>query len=405
MKVCMITFQYPPVFNGGVGSVAFRLARNLASAGVDVHVIAPGTHHLDDPIAPASEDGAIVHRTYPALGSYFGDHTQLGRIGDHVIKLHREVDFDLVHALFLVPAGQLGAIVAGQIDRPLVASAHGSDIELMRYNPALIGTLRWVLNEADIVTAVSAELLNKAQRFANIRDGRVIPNAFDPESFEPWSLKEVSANQGWRFQVFVESFLRTKRRGGPVIGTAGMIRPAKGLPVLLDAFHKLMGTVSDAHLLIVGDIVNPQDKKRYLSRIKTMGLKRKVTLTGSVPPRQVMAWMREMDVFALPSLHEGSPCALMEAMGSGLAVVATNVGGIPDLVTDGVNGMLVDYGDSGILAEKLSALCLDTATRARLGIAAKQTVETGLLPKDETETWLDAYCSVIAETCPPEIVK
>ena len=66
-------------------------------------------------------------------------------------------------------------------------------------------------------------------------------------------------------------------------------------------------------------------------------------------------------------------------------------GGIPDLVTDGVNGMLVNRGDSEVLAEKLSALSGDTATRTRMGNAAKQTVENRLLPKGETETWLEVY--------------
>ena len=166
----------------------------------------------------------------------------------------------------------------------------------MRYNPALTGTLRWVLKKADAVTAVSADLLYKAQRLASVKDGQVIPNALDPESFDPWSLREVTTSQGWRYQVFVEWFLRSKRRGGHVVGTVGMIRPAKGFPFLLDAFHELVRTFSNAHLLIVGDFVNPQEKKRFFKRIKTMGLKRKVTLTGPVPPRQVTAWLREMDI-------------------------------------------------------------------------------------------------------------
>ncbi len=394
MRVCMITFQYPPMFNGGVGSVACRLARNLAKEGVEVHVVAPGTHQMDDLLVPAFEDGTVVHRTFPALGSYFGDHTELGRIGDFIVGLHQEVEFDLVHALFLVPAGQLGAVVSGQIDVPLVASIHGSDIELMRYNPVLSGTVRWVLRRAAAVTAVSSDLLDKAERLAEINLGRVIPNAFDPDSFDPWPLKQVTANQGWRSQVLVESFLRAKRRHGPLVGTAGMVRPAKGFAFLLAAFHKLVGTFPNAHLLIVGDIVNPHEKKNYLKQIKAMGLRRNVTLTGLIPPRQVMAWLREMDIFALPSLHEGSPCALMEAMGCGLAVVATNVGGIPDLVTDGVNGSLVEPGDSEALAEKLISLSHDARLRVRLGNAAKLSIETRCSPEDETNTWIELYRSV-----------
>ncbi len=394
MKVCMITFQYPPMFNGGVATVSYRLAKNLAAHGVEMHVVAPGAHLIEERIFPTFEEDVVVHRTFPALGTYFGDHAELGRIADYIIALHGEVNFDLVHALFVVPAGQIGAVLSGQIDLPLVVSIHGSDIELMRYNPVLSPTVRWILENASEVTAVSSDLLDKAQRFAGITKGWVIPNAVDPRSFDSLSVRELAANHGWRFQVIVESCIRAKRRGGPVVGTVGMVRPAKGFSFLLRAFHKLVQKFPRAHLLIVGDFMNPDEKKRVFDEIKAKGLRRKVSLVGFVPASQVAAWLREMDIFVLPSLHEGSPCALMEAMACGLSVIATDIGGIPDIITDGVHGLLVPPSDSEVLAEKIIALIDDNTMRTRLGTAAKQRMECEFSPEIEINKWMDVYVSV-----------
>lgn len=394
MKICMITFQYPPFFNGGVGSVVYRLARNLSKAGLAIHVVAPGQNQIENPIVPVMEDGVVVHRTYPGLGNYFGDPVQSGMIGDYIIGLHREIDFDALHCHFLIPPGLIGAVVSREIDRPFIASIHGSDVETMRYHPVLVGAVQRVLKQAHMVTSVTGDLMRKARHLTSISNCRVIPNAFESDVFDSRSLREIAENQSFQFQVSIETFYRLKRKCGLVVGTTGMIRPIKGFAFLLEAFKQLADQCPDALLLIVGDFVDPKEKEEQVKRIKSLGLKRRVFITGIAPPRQVLAWVKEMDIFAFPSLHEGSPCALLEAMACGLPVVASNVGGIPDMISHEENGLLVSPANAVELTDQLLLLARDETLRKRLGLAAAQTVQSRHQPDLETQAWIDLYHSV-----------
>ena len=392
------------MINGGVGSATHRLAKNLACAGLNIHIVAPGQNQVETSVIPTWEEGVTIHRTFPELGSPYGDPLPLSEIGEYIIKLHEKVGFDVVHGIFLVSAGLVGAIAAGEINRPLITSIRGSDIQTMRYSSALSGTIRWVLENASLVTSVTHDLMEKAKRIADIQASRVVPNAFDSKIFDPWPLREVVLNQRWQIRLFVEKFLRTKARGGSVVGTSGIFRHVKGFSALLEAFGELLNIDSDACLLLVGDFAGPREQKMWTQKIKEMRLKKRVFITGRVPHQQVLAWMREMDIFAFPSLHEGSPNALLEAMACRLPIVASRVGGVLDIISDGVNGLLINPGCKEHLLEKLSVLVQDRDLRKRLGKAAGQSVEENFSPGQETAMWIDIY-SQVSNTVKDSILK
>lgn len=109
-------------------------------------------------------------------------------------------------------------------------------------------------------------------------------------------------------------------------------------------------------------------------------------------------WMREIDIFAFPSLYEGSPNALIEAMGLGLPIVASDISGVNDVISDGVNGLLVEPNSVDALLNRLLFLSENKGLQTQLGETAKQTIETQFSPIDEVETWLDMYFSV-CRTC------
>jgi sugar transferase (PEP-CTERM/EpsH1 system associated) len=174
----------------------------------------------------------------------------------------------------------------------------------------------------------------------------------------------------------------------PLIGTVSRAHPVKGLDVLLEAFARLLHSPTDAQqisnltnirpfvsspladLLIVGD--GPQLGALQAQAVG-LGLGERVHFLGSrndVP--QVLA---ALDVFVLPSLHEGMPNAILEAMAAGLPVVATAVGGAPEVVVDGVSGLIVPPRDPLALADALSRLLDDAALRDRMGAAGRQRVE------------------------------
>ncbi len=388
MKVCMITHHYPPV-SGGVGVATQRIARNLARCGVSVHVIAPGPHRIGDTISVACEDGVEVHRMYPDLSHYYGEQRELQDIGTYVVHLHEKEHFDIIHGLFLSPSGLVAANVSAEIDRPFVASIRGNDWETMRYSPLLAASSRWVLERADLVTSVSSALLEKAQKTVHITHGKVISNAFDSSLFDHRLLKEIGSQQ-------VRQFLKVKGIGGLVIGTVAMIRHKKGHRVLFEAFRVLLDKCSDAVLLMVGDYHSERDRVVFTQQIEELGLKDRLFITGEVPHTQVLAWLKEMDIFAYPSLYEGSPNALLEAMACGLPVVGSQVDGISDLIIDEENGISIPAGCVDKLAETLILLTKDQGLRDQLGTAAQQMIEQQLMPAHEANIWVDTYNLAIA---------
>ncbi len=149
----------------------------------------------------------------------------------------------------------------------------------------------------------------------------------------------------------------------------GRLERAKGVFDLVDALVELRATHPDVRLVLAGDDVDGLG--RYAEE---RGVADAVHLAGWVGPEQKRALLDSAAVFVLPSYAEGSPISLLEAMAAGLPSVATAVGGIPDVVADGVNGMLVEPGDVAMLARVLRKLLDDRMLRARLGTAARETV-------------------------------
>ena len=191
MKICVITFQFPPEVRGGVGTAIDRITRNLAAWGIDIHVIAPGPYGPEDSFFCIVENGLTIHHTCSALGNHFGDPTQLRNIADYVARLHEREKFDLFHGVFVFPAGHLATLLSKDMRVPSVVSIRGSDIELHRYHWGLFGAVKWTLENAAFVTSVAGTLLDKAPSFAQVCKKRVIKNAFDPDLFSNQDIEEL----------------------------------------------------------------------------------------------------------------------------------------------------------------------------------------------------------------------
>jgi glycosyltransferase involved in cell wall biosynthesis len=153
-----------------------------------------------------------------------------------------------------------------------------------------------------------------------------------------------------------------------LIGCIGRLDVQKGHGVLLDALSKLRHK-HPVRCVIIGD-----GPKRHAleAQIKRLRLEKTVALLGE--RQDVTAWLSSFDVFCLPSLWEGLPNALLEAMALGLPVLASSVDGIPEVVKDGQNGLLVPPRQTMALTKRLSELAADPALRAKLGAEAQKTV-------------------------------
>jgi glycosyltransferase involved in cell wall biosynthesis len=134
-----------------------------------------------------------------------------------------------------------------------------------------------------------------------------------------------------------------------VVLFVGRLEPQKGIHELLDAFEQVRARVRRATLALVGDGVSTGDVRARTARWEAGA----VRILGSLPPGEVAAWMGACDIMTLPSWAEGTPNVVLEALASGRPVVATRVGGIPDVLADERAGILVPPRDAGALATAL----------------------------------------------------
>ncbi|HZS34435.1 MAG TPA: glycosyltransferase family 4 protein [Methylomirabilota bacterium] len=165
--------------------------------------------------------------------------------------------------------------------------------------------------------------------------------------------------------------VRDHRGPGRHLLFVGRLVPDKGLPILIDALARLRARRPAARLTIVGD---GRERASVERRARATGVAEHVALVGYQTPPQVRDWLQTADVFVLPSLAEGVPVSLMEAMASGVPVVATRVGGVGELVEDGVSGFVVPAAAPGALAGRIEALLDDPGLRNRFGRAGRATV-------------------------------
>lgn len=205
-------------------------------------------------------------------------------------------------------------------------------------------------------------------------EGRRIDQAPDGDGVGAGATEEV-AGTGHRAQTRLG--YPGKLVPGPVIGTVARLHPVKGLSYLVSAFAEVLRVFPQAHLIIVGgggSGVEAQEEARLRRQVENLGLAGAVTFAGY--RHDVPQWLARMDIFVLPSLMEGLGLALLEAMALEKPVVATRVGGIPEIVEDGHSGLLVPPADAGALAQAIQRILADPELARRLGQAGYQRVAT-----------------------------
>jgi glycosyltransferase involved in cell wall biosynthesis len=245
------------------------------------------------------------------------------------------VDFDLIHAHFL-ENGFIGAYLKNLYNKPLIVTAHGGDVYDLPFRNYWYNSLaRFVLSEADEVITVSkfnAEKLLSLGVSSNKL--HVIPNGYDERLFKP-----------------IPAIKARKKLGLPlnkkILLSVGNLVDAKGHIYLIGAMSLLLRKRRDLLLIIVGS--GPL-KKLLQSMVKKNGLEDHVMLAGGRRHEEIPIWMNASDIFILPSLQEGFPTVIPEAMACGKPVVATKVGGVPEAITSDYLGILVPPKDSESLS-------------------------------------------------------
>ena len=251
----------------------------------------------------------------------------------------------------------LGLLLRNFWPMKLVTTVHGW-VHHTRRTPLYYFIDRLCLPRYDQVICVSEDLY-EAARDSGVSPGRctLIENGIDTQQF---CRRHKGLNSKGRFGVPSDRL---------VLGAVGRLSPEKGFDLLIQALHHLLRMGHNVELWLLGD---GPEKDRLTALIEELGLGDRVRLLGYVS--DVRERFEAMDVFVLSSLREGFPNVLLEAMALEVPVAATRVAGVPRVIEDGVNGLLLEPGSVDSLTRTLTQVVGDAALRARLGKAGRQTV-------------------------------
>jgi len=353
---------------GGSGVVAAEIAMSLARRGRRVHVFS------DDPPGrlAARRDGVIFHRVEaPAYPQLRHDLYTIA-LASKVIEVARRDGLDVVHAHYALPhavsaqlARRVLAAEPGARAPRVVTTLHGTDTTLVGLDPSFLPLTRFSVLESDAVTVPSAWLAEATRRNLALPPNvaiDVIPNFVDTTRFAPGGSPAPVV-------VHVSNF-RALKRTDDVVRIFARVRADRA-----------------ARLRLVGD---GPEHARALTLARELGVAADVDAMGERD--DLPALLADAAAFLLPSENESFGLAALEALACGVPVVASRVGGVPEVVRDGEVGFLHDVGDVAAMAASTARLLDDPALRARLGRAARAHAEAHF----RVEPAVDRYEAVYA---------
>ncbi len=319
--------------------------------------------------------GVDVFEVHPFITIHSVPHSlslPYAEIYRHVLQ--REID--IIHALMDYSTNTaVASLVSKKTGVPFVYNVQGMGTRTGRFVVDVLAEFydwtieRFISGNSKKLIILSRSLISRTRKLG-VEDSRVavIPSGVDPLWYDPGRPDVKRKADQLRADFGIDS-------DHVVIGFVGRLVPAKGLSHLLVATKKIQAEFPNVVLLIVGD--GPQ--KTQLQRMaKELNLR--TTFTGyqnDTPPYYAL-----MDVFILPSLFEGLPGVVLEAMAMEKAVIATNVGGTADLVVNGENGFLIPASDAERIAVNLRKLISDEGLRTNMGKVGRKIVQKGFLWDD-----------------------
>jgi len=341
---------------GGSGIIATELGKVLASRGHHVHVISSETPvRLGD-----YQPGLSFHRVETPSYPLFREPQYVLSLANKVVQVSREERLDVVHAHYAIPHATAAYLArqilasTGPVGVPrVITTLHGTDITLLGSDRSYSETVAFCIQQSDGVTAVSESLKNDTIRELGVmRDIRMIPNFIDcavNRRRNVGPLREQLAPAGAKVLIHVSNF-----------------RPVKRVKEVVEIFAHVRDQVP-ARLLMVGDGPDLADASRLA---RSLAVAEDVQFLGEQD--QVVPLLSAADVFLLPSAQESFGLAALEAMACEVPVVASRIGGLPELVEDGVSGFLHDPDDLAGMARSAVRLLTDEALHGRAAEAARR---------------------------------
>lgn len=397
MKLLVLSHMFPFTFNTVNGIFVLEQVKALAKAGVEVFVVSPKAwapwpiKHFSKKWKAYSEipeqdevDGIQVYYpkflTFPKSLLFATSGKRMYRgIKDTINNIHKEFPFDLIHAHVALPDGKAASMITEDFGCPFVVTIHGQDLQQTIFrNQACRGAIGNTFSNAHRVITVSSKLKRIGEKIFPDSEDKfvVVPNGIDPSDFQ--DLKSRCRNGS--------------NRSAPSILSVSNLVKTKGIDLNIKAIEKLRGKYPDIHYVIVGD----GDQRKALEELsKKVGLEKHVKFVGPVDHKTALQFMKDCDVFSMPSWKEGFGVVYLEAMACGKPVIGCKGEGIEDFVTHGENGILVTPHDVDDLVEKLDFILSNPSKAIQLGQRAQNLVINEYTWDKNAKINLEIYESIL----------
>lgn len=339
MRIAILVQLFPPKWIGGTEIATFNIAENLAKRGHKINVV---TSVDSGSVKKEESSGFTIYRILQPRLKFLG----VIIFWLKIFFLLKKINPDIIHVQSIV-IGIPALIFKKIFNKPYLVYCRGSDVYFPWRRKSLISNS--VLKNADKVLALAENMKTKIQDIWGI-NASVIPNGIDVERFENLSKADVRRKLGLK-------------REEKIIIFVGTLKSVKGVEYLIEAMSIVNKNNAETKLILIGD---GEEKENLKKLVQELNLEHCVFFLGRKSNEKIPEHMAASDIFVLPSLSEGFPNVFLEAMASGLPIVATKVGGVPEIIKDGENGFLVEPKNPQQLAEKILFLLENENLKERI---------------------------------------
>ena len=349
---------------GGSGVIAAEVGLGMAHRGHCVHFI--GT---DPPRRLDATAGVAFHSVEVQDYPVFQHPPYALALASKLVEVSTWANLDVIHVHYALPHAT-SALLAGQILGPrapkVITTLHGTDITIVGTDPSYLPITRYSVERSDAVTVPSRYLRDTTRELLDLPGLpiEVIANFVDCARFSPPERRD--RQRITRLFAALGGPVDDAAADAPTLVHVSNFRPVKRVHDVLAVFERV-NAVRPARLLMIGD---GPDRSSVEARVRTLGLHPRVRFLGRQD--DFVDALRDSDVFLLPSRSESFGVAALEAMACGVPVVASEVGGLPEVVAQGETGWLVACGDVEGMARAVLDIVGDPERRDRLGVLARE---------------------------------
>jgi L-malate glycosyltransferase len=366
---------YPSV--GGSGIVATELGKLLAEKGHEIHFISSSLPFRLNKIY----SNIYFHEVEVNQYSVFKYPPYDLALASKMAEVTKREKLDLLHVHYAIPHAACAYLAKQMVggDVKVVTTLHGTDITVLGYDPSLTDLIRFGIEQSDAVTAVSQSLVNQTyQLIEPKKDIKTVYNFVDEKIYykhEADSLrKQYGIADDEKVMIHVSNFRKVKR-----------------VEDVIKAFHLIQEKIK-SKLILVGD---GPELTTVCNMINELGLTDKVLLLGK--QENVAELFSISDLKLLLSEKESFGLVLIEAMACGVPTIGTNVGGIPEVINDGMNGYICELGDVQTIASKAIDLLSNPVLHSEMAKQALLTVQGKFNSEKIVNEYEDIYYSIISK--------